>query len=70
MKARMWFNYQAISLKVGYSDGLYGRSKGGKTFSGWTCEHLPCLVELDNFGASRHQGHPRWSQRKALRLGL
>ena len=43
-------------LKVGYSDGLYGRSKGGKTFSGWTCEHLPYLVELDNFGASRHQG--------------
>jgi hypothetical protein len=45
-------------LKVGYSDGLYGRSKGGKTFSGWTCEHLPYLVELDNFGASRHQGRP------------
>src|SRR5437016_9340794 len=45
-------------LKVGYSDGLYGRSKGGKTFSGWTCEHLPYLVELDNFGASRHQGQP------------
>jgi hypothetical protein len=43
-------------LKVGYSDGLYGRSKGGRTFSGWTCEHLPYLVELDNFGASRHQG--------------
>ena len=43
---------------IGYSDGLYGRSKGGKTFSGWTCEHLPYLVELDNFGASRHQGQP------------
>lgn len=45
-------------LKVGYSDGIYGHSKGGKTFSGWTCEHLPYLVELDNFGASRHQGQP------------
>jgi hypothetical protein len=45
-------------LKVGYSDGLYGKSKGGRTFSGWTCEHLPYLVELDNFGASRHQGQP------------
>jgi hypothetical protein len=45
-------------LKVGYSDGMYGRSKGGRTFSGWTCEHLPYLVELDNFGASRHPGQP------------
>ena len=41
-----------------YSDGMYGKSNGGKTFSGWTCEHLPYLVELDNFGASRHQGQP------------
>src|SRR5579871_6582637 len=24
-------------LKVGFSDGLYNKSKGGKTFSGWTC---------------------------------
>ena len=31
-------------LKVGYSDGMYGKSKGGNTFSGWTCEHLPYLV--------------------------
>ncbi len=45
-------------LKIGYSDGIYGKSKGGKTFSGWTCEHLPYLVELDNFGASQHQGQP------------
>ncbi len=45
-------------LKLGYSDGLYGRSKGGKTFSGWTCEHLPYLAELDNFGVSRHPGQP------------
>jgi hypothetical protein len=45
-------------LKVGFSDGIYGHSKGGKTFSGWTCEHLPYLVELDNYGVSRHPGEP------------
>ncbi len=45
-------------LKVGFSDGLYGRSKGGKTFSGWSCEHLPYLVEFDNYGVSRHPGEP------------
>jgi hypothetical protein len=45
-------------LKVGFSDGIYGRSKGGLTFSGWRCEHLPYLVELDNYGVSRHPGKP------------
>ena len=45
-------------LKVGFSDGLYGRSKGGQTFSGWTCEHVPYLVEFDNYGVSRHPGEP------------
>jgi hypothetical protein len=43
-------------LKVGFSDGIYGRSKGGITFSGWTCEHLPYLVELDNWGVSKEPG--------------
>lgn len=46
---------QAI-LKVGFSDSIYGRSKGGVTYSGWTCKHLPYLVELDNWGASKHPG--------------
>jgi hypothetical protein len=45
-------------LKVGFSDGIYGHSKGGLTFSGWTCEHLPYLVELDNYGVSKHPGKP------------
>ncbi len=39
-------------LKVGFSDGIYNRSKGGTTFSGWKCEHLPYLVEIDNWGVS------------------
>jgi hypothetical protein len=49
---------QEAILKLGFSDGIYNRSKGGRTFSGWTCEHLPYLVELDNYGVSRHPGEP------------
>lgn len=45
-------------LKLGFSDGLYNRSKGGMTVNGWTCEHLPYLVEFDNYGVSRHPGEP------------
>lgn len=47
---------QEAILKVGFSDGIYGRSKGGMTFSGWQCEHLPYLVEIDNWGVSRRPG--------------
>ncbi|MCP5517947.1 MAG: hypothetical protein H7A45_11905 [Verrucomicrobiales bacterium] len=50
---------QEAILKVGFSDGIYGRSKGGLTFSGWECEHLPYLVEIDNWGVSRTPGEPR-----------
>jgi hypothetical protein len=39
-------------LKVGYADAIFTKSKGGITPSGWSCEHLPFLVELDNFGRS------------------
>jgi hypothetical protein len=46
----------AAILKLGFSDGLYRRSKGGRTFSGWTCDHLPYLVEFDNYGVSGHPG--------------
>ena len=47
---------QEAILKVGFSDGIYGRSKGGRTPSGWSCEHLPYLVEFDNFGG-QNQGN-------------
>ena len=50
---------QEAILKVGFSDGIYGRSKGGMTFSGWKCEHLPYLVEIDNWGASRQPGQAK-----------
>ncbi len=43
-------------LKVGYLDSLFGRSKGGVTPSGWSCESLPYLVELDNWGRSGREG--------------
>lgn len=43
-------------LKVGHTDALYNRSKGGLTFSGWKCEQLPYLVEFDNYGVSRNPG--------------
>lgn len=44
------------TLKVGYADSIYNRSKGGITPSGWSCDHLPYIVEFDNFGG-RNQGH-------------
>jgi hypothetical protein len=47
---------QEAVLELGFSDGIYNRSKGGKTYSGWECEHLPYLVEIDNWGASRQPG--------------
>ena len=50
---------QEAILKVGFSDGIYGRSKDGTTFSGWKCEHLPYLVEIDNWGVSRTPGQAR-----------
>jgi len=37
-------------LQVGYADSIFMKSKGGITPSGWSCEHLPFLVEFDNFG--------------------
>ena len=47
---------QEAILKLGFSDGIYGRSKGGMTFSGWKCDHLPYLVEIDNWGVSKKPG--------------
>lgn len=49
----------ACELEAGYYDAIYGRSKGGKSPSGWTAEAMPFIVELDNFGRSRFKGEPR-----------
>jgi hypothetical protein len=43
-------------LEMGYLDTLFGRSNGGITPSGWTCDHLPYLVEFDNWGSSGKGG--------------
>ncbi len=44
-------------LQVGYADSIFNRSRGGVTPSGWSCEHLPYIVEFDNFG-NNHPGQP------------
>jgi|TARA_B100001250_G_scaffold401668_1_gene413831 hypothetical protein len=54
--------YKAI-LEKGFSDAIYGRSIGGVTPSGWHCESLPYIVEIDNFGASDHAGQYRESDK-------
>ena len=46
-------------LEKGFSDSIYGRSKGGLTPSGWRCDSLPYIVEIDNFGPSDHPGQYR-----------
>jgi hypothetical protein len=49
-------------LQLGFSDGIYNKSKGGMTVNGWRCEHLPYMVEFDNYGMSRHPGKPNTQQ--------
>ncbi len=52
---------QEAEFKVGHSDSIYGKSLGGMTYSGWECDSLPYLVELDNYGddtASLNIGNP------------
>ncbi|HYT74461.1 MAG TPA: hypothetical protein VEL79_06915 [Vicinamibacterales bacterium] len=43
-------------LEVGHRDSIVLHSKGGRTASGWACDHVPYLVELDNYGVSRQPG--------------
>jgi hypothetical protein len=43
-------------LEMGHLDSIYGRSWGGLSPLGWTCDQLPYLVELDNWGASDRPG--------------
>ena len=57
---------QKAELAVGYTDALYLRSNGGITPSGWKCEHLPYLVEFDNFGGTRAPGQSSQSPRPSI----
>ena len=49
-------------LRVGHTDALYRKSKGGITPSGWKTDSLPYLVEFDNYGRSRKPGEPGQGQ--------
>ena len=40
-------------LEVGHSNSIYQRSMGAISPSGWEAEHMPYLVEFDNFGIRR-----------------
>jgi hypothetical protein len=42
----------AAKIDYNYCGAIYGQSKGGKTFFGWSCTSLPYLVEFDNYGIS------------------
>jgi hypothetical protein len=46
-------------LELGHTDAIFKRSKGGTTYSGWHCDRLPYLVELDNFGVSSKPGQEK-----------
>jgi hypothetical protein len=41
-------------LEVGHSDGIFQKSKGAISPSGWEAENMPYLVEFDNFGIRRN----------------
>ncbi|MHB1453064.1 MAG: hypothetical protein ACYCYM_03770 [Saccharofermentanales bacterium] len=41
---------QKTILEIGYLDSIYKKSMGGKTRSGWTCNTLPYVVDIDNYG--------------------
>ena len=43
-------------LEEGFRQAIFGRSMGGITPSGWSCDHLPYIVEFDNFGSSGKPG--------------
>jgi hypothetical protein len=47
---------QEGEIEANYLDGIYTKSKGCVTPSGWDCRHLPFLVEFDNFGRSQTPG--------------
>jgi hypothetical protein len=50
---------QEAILKLGFSDGIYNRSRGGIAPGGWKCDRLPYLVEFDNYGVSKQPGQAK-----------
>lgn len=53
-------------LQAGYTDAIFGRSNGGIAPGGWACEHLPYLVEFDNFGGTRNPGQASQAVRPSI----
>jgi hypothetical protein len=47
---------QHCTLAAGFKTAMYGKSAGGVSVSGWSCDHLPYLVELDNYDCTNHPG--------------
>jgi hypothetical protein len=50
--------YPHVSLDLSYRDADFGivrRGDGSETYFGWACEHLPYLLEIDNYGSSNWQ---------------
>ena len=43
-------------LEAGFTDAIFGKSMGGVAPSGWSCDHLPYIVELDNWSSSGKAG--------------
>ena len=43
-------------LEKEYSDGIFGKSLGAISPSGWKAESMPYLVEFDNFGINKNPG--------------
>ena len=41
-------------LEVGHSDGIFTKSRGAISPSGWKADNMPYLVEFDNFGMRRN----------------
>lgn len=51
-------NKMESELRLGVPTSIYRSSLGGLTPSGWRCDSLPYLVELDSWGASANPGEP------------
>ena len=47
---------QQGALEVGHIDSIFRRSKGGICPSGWKCDSLPYIAEVDNWGSSGRGG--------------
>jgi len=70
LEGRLLFDFNALPLRikeipskphqaelaVGHLDAIYGRSIGGITPSGWSCDHLPYLVDIDYWGSTGRGG--------------